>query len=295
MIRLPRLPAAAPTLGVLIPRALAFAALAAAGTAQAADPSSLYYERTLMARAGARCALFPPPVQAALAVSARQARGAAVRAGADPAGVDAAGARAVAKADAADCGSADLKRAAARVRAGYEGWARLPSMGFPGARSRWSAVRQDRPKEPRWTLSTPLTAAGAPAILGLTSDGGEGLAVAAAPALSQAYAVRLVLRDPAKAPQPYLAGDATAPAEASLRFLAASREPAPESLAPKGMLGAVIVRFPVEAAAAAAALDPREQMRIEWAFPTRTGERTLVSTVEVGDFAAARAFLAVGR
>lgn len=270
------------------------AILASSGVAHAGGPADLYYERTLMTRAGERCGLFGGPIQTALTASARQARGAALRAGADEPTLIATAARARAKADAVACTSPDLLRAAARVKAGFSGWASLPAMTFPGDRSTWKAVRADRPKAPRWTLSTPFTVAGAPAILGLTSaDGGDALTVVTTPALQAAFAVRLVVRDPAKAPQPYLAGDGSPPRDASLTLLAAARGEAPPSLLPLNQGKGGLVRFGPGAAAALAQLDPRESARLEWAFATRTGERTTAVTFEAGDFAAGRAFMMV--
>ncbi|CAN5184746.1 hypothetical protein BH09PSE2_BH09PSE2_12180 [soil metagenome] len=275
--------------------ALTLAAVAAPGVATAGAPADLYYERTLMARAGELCRYFAPAVQNALAASARQARGAALRTGSDGPTLDAAAARARIKAEATPCQSQDLRRAAGRVNAAFEGWSRLSAMDFPGVRSRWAARRNDRPKEPRWLLETPLKAGGAAAVMGLTTDGGRGIALATTPSLSQAFAVRMVMRDPVKAPEPYLNGAAIAPADAVIRFLAASRGPAPKSLGPPGLSDAVMTRFPIEATDALGRLDPREQMRLEWAFSTPSGERTLSTTVEVGDFAAGVAFLSVGR
>lgn len=278
---------------------LAFATLmlVAPRVARAAGPADLYYERTLMARAGSRCALFDPRMEDALAASARQARGAALRGGADPAGLASAGGRATAKADAVACDSPDLKRAAARVRAGFAGWASLRTMHFPGQRSAWDAQRVDRPKAPLWTLSTPFRAADAPAVLGLTSaDGGDALTAVVSPALAGAYAVRLVLRDPATAPEPYLdRSGAPPPAAASRAILAAARGEAPPSLAPKGVAVASLVRFGPAATQALAQLDPRESARLEWVFPAVAGDRVVSVLIEAGDFAAGRAFLAVGR
>ena len=57
--------------------------------ARAGGASDLFYERSLMSAAGARCKLFDSGTAAALAASGRQARGAALRAGADPDALDA--------------------------------------------------------------------------------------------------------------------------------------------------------------------------------------------------------------
>src|SRR5262249_27282631 len=59
------------------------AALVSAPTLAAAQPQDLFYERTAIMAADDRCNLFTPEVSAALAASAAQARGAALRAGAN--------------------------------------------------------------------------------------------------------------------------------------------------------------------------------------------------------------------
>ena len=49
---------------------------------------------------------------------------------------------------------------------------------------------------------------------------------------------------------------------------------------------------PEAAARALEGLDPREAVTLELVYPTRDGERVESTLLEVGDFAAARAFLA---
>src|SRR5438128_10711496 len=91
---------------------LVSAGVAAPGLARA-QPVDLYFERAVMAAADARCGLFTPEISAALAASAAQARGAALRAGAAPEQLRETGQAARAKAAAAVCGSPDLRTAAA--------------------------------------------------------------------------------------------------------------------------------------------------------------------------------------
>ena len=61
-------------------------------------------------------------------------------------------------------------------------------------------------------------------------------------------------------------------------------------LLPKGSEDGWAFRFPAAAAQALADLDPREAIAVEFLFP---GERVRTAYVEVGDFAAGRAFLQV--
>ena len=277
--------------------------------AAASQASGLLYERILMGRADVRCRLFTPEIAGALAASAAQARGAALRAGDDPAAVAATAGRANARADAVPCNNPDLKRAADRVRKAFDSYAALRTLSFPGLVVGWSADRQPWPlvvnkavvPGPRWRLWQSAPGTGGALTVGL-AEGPAFLALTTAPDAASAYAARLVLRDPAKAPQPFidprrpgLAGR-TPPPSATRAFLASGLGPAPLSLIPPG--GArrgILARFPPEATQALAALDPREAATVEFLFPSATGERVEAASIEVGDFAAGEAFLAAGR
>ena len=54
-------------------------------------------------------------------------------------------------------------------------------------------------------------------------------------------------------------------------------------------------RFPAAAAEAIAVLDPREAMTIEFLYAGRRGDVIRKAYIEVGDFAAGRAFLAASK
>ena len=269
---------------------LSLALLAAAAPAAAGDLTSVVYERTLMREAGTRCGLFAPRVQTALAAGALQARGAAYRAGAASDAVDLAAARASLRASREPCESPDLRTAAERVSAAFSGWGRQAILDLPSTNGGgWRARRYpDRP-QPFWALSTRTDVNGATVMMGLRkSEGSRGpsafAAEAAAPDAGRAYLVRLVVRDPRLAPQPYLATGGAPPASASLSVLASGKT---------ALNGGAAWRwsFPDAAADALAQLDPREHARVEWVFP---GERTVSALVEAGDFAVGRAFLSAG-
>src|SRR5688500_15113179 len=98
---------AARPLGRPLCAALLAAVLPAAGLAATAQ-GQLYCGRTLMRAAGARCGLFTPEISAGLAASAQQARGAALRSGADRAALAAVEKRARDTAAATRCKSPDL-------------------------------------------------------------------------------------------------------------------------------------------------------------------------------------------
>ena len=120
---------------------------------------------------------------------------------------------------------------------------------------------------------------------------------------AQPYAARLVLRDDARSGQPYLdrfGGGATAglplarrlpPPSAQKAYNASARSPAGSDLLPKGATVGWAFRFPDDAAQELAELDPREAVAVDFLFP---GDVTRRAYVEVGDFAAGRAFLQVG-
>lgn len=291
-------------------RALALVlALALHGHALAAAGSDTVYARTLLLRADARCRLFTPDIAAALSAAASQARGAALRAGTPSAAVDGAQTRARAKADGTDCRSKDLAIAAARVRQAFAGYAQLSAMSFPGGYADWRAVRRRpdpaHPSRPQWSLVQFSPAGTRPTLVGLRAEGrgvAPQLSVAnAAPDALAASSARLVLRDPAKAAVPYVDARRRAlsaqlpPRPLDRIILAQSKSVAPASLLPSQTPHGVLFQFPPAAVEALAALDPREAVAVEFVYPSASGERIATAWIEAGDFAAARAFLAVRR
>lgn len=274
----PRLPPLFLSLGLLA---------GAPALADAAGAQRLYYERTLMLAADGRCGLFTAAVAGALKAGAAQARGAALRGGADGIALDRAGAAARAKARATPCASPDLQTAAGRVRTGFDGWSRLTRLSLHG----WSA---DRTRSAgRWRLSQ-------------TSDGVtlglEGAvnrpAVVAVGGRTRAASVRLRIRDAGKDRHPDLRGRSLperTPGMATSKVLwASSREPAPPALTPGGVEGGRLWRLPAEASAALAGLDPREAVAVEFVYAAKDREVVRPVLFEAGDFAAGLAFLQAG-
>ena len=265
---------------------------AVAAPARAGDLAGVVYERTLMRDAGARCKLFEPRLQTALAAGALQARSAALRAGVAEVEVDGAQARGAARAAGVPCGAADLHVAAQRVRAAFLGWSRQATLALPGARSGWAARRwPDRPGA-FWALETSGALDGRRFTVGLRvagrSDGAREFDLeTAGPDAGRAWTARLVARDPTRDPSPYLAPGGEPPTEAE-RVVSASGKAALDG----GR--AWRFRFPPAAADALAALDPRENIRLELVLPGAGGDRTVSALVEAGDFAVGRAFLSAG-
>jgi hypothetical protein len=280
---------------------LAALALLAAPAAALAGPLEVFYERTVMTAADARCELFAPEVSAALDAGRAQARNAALRAGKAEADLAATERRARAKAAAVGCKSNDLAKAAARVRDAFEGYAKVTRMRYPGDVSDWRADRAAG-RAIRWRLAQDAAFGWDRMIFGLAGRDGEGslLAVAEFADGAAPYTARLVMRDADRSAGAYLdrrGADIDGkmplvrrmPAGHALKtFSAAARSRAGEDLAPKTMKSPWAFRFPPEAAQRLADLDPREAVAVEFVMPDDTVRRAYV---EVGDFAAGRAFL----
>ncbi len=283
------------------------AAVALPGFAQA-QPADLFYERTVMSAADQRCGLFAPEVAAALAAGTAQAHGAALRAGTSSASLRQTEMAARAKANAADCRSPDIATAAARVKNAFSGYARMTRLNYAGDVAGWAADR-NLGRAARWRLAQETTFGPAPEKNGRMAFGLAGregqealVAVAVFADGAQPYAARLVLRDDARASQPYLdrfGGGSTAglplarrlpPPSAQKVYAAAGRAPAGSDLLPKGEVTGWAFRFPDAAGVELASLDPREAVAVDFLFPGDTVRRAYV---EVGDFAAGRAFLQV--
>jgi hypothetical protein len=266
-----------------------------------AQPADLFYERAVMSAADQRCGLFAPDVGVALAAATAQARGAALRAGVSIDALRATERAARAKAAAADCRSADIATAATRVKSAFAGFAKLTRLTYAGDVAGWAADRNIS-RNLRWQLQQETAFGPDRMAFGLAGrDGGSVLvAVARFADGAEPYAAHLVLRDPARSAQPYLArfgGGSTAglplaqrlpPPGAQKTYAAAGRAPAGPDLLPKGVTAGWAFRFSDEASQELAGLDPRESVAVEFLFP---GDVVRRAYVEVGDFAAGRAFL----
>ncbi|MET3666255.1 hypothetical protein ABIC66_002874 [Caulobacter sp. 1776] len=272
--------------------------MAAPSALLAANAADQLYERTLMTAADSRCRLFAPSVSAALDASRAQARGATLRSGASEQQVTALEQRARVKAAGAACDSKDLTLAASRVKAAFDGYSQMLSMTYPGDVSSWKAERSASATIPVWRLSQPSAFGADRMMFGLAGRAKAVTAVATFDSGPRPYVARIIVRDTSRTLGPYidmragrsLAGK-VAPRNASLVFTAETREEAPLTLLPTGAKTGLSFRFPTAAADAIAQLDPREAVTVEFAFQGRGDEVTRKAYVEVGDFAAGRAFL----
>ncbi|PZU57500.1 MAG: hypothetical protein DI552_07925 [Brevundimonas sp.] len=276
----------------LIARILVGALAAAAPVAAQAAPQDRYYERSFVLAANQRCGLFQPQVSAALNAAAWQARGAALRAGANERELSETARRARARAASTPCDSGDLKLVGGRVQHAFAGWSRTARMTFPGDRSDWVANRGAYAR-PTWRLMQQSSVGASPVRLGVV--GGMDRADVMTAVVSwhgrpRPTGARIVLRDAAVAPQPWLARDL--PPEVQRKAVWASSVVAAETgLLPEGREAGQAWRFPAAAADAIGRLDPREAVAVEFVFRDGSVAR---SVFEAGDFAAGRAFLAMG-
>jgi hypothetical protein len=286
--------------------ALIFALTLAAPVLAQATAVDAFYERAVMTAADQRCRLFTPELGSALQASEAQARGAALRSGVKDASLEQVEQRADAKVASIPCSSRDIATAASRVRTAFDGYSKLVRMNYPGDIADWTADRSTSRRVAIWKLSQTAQFSGAQLVFGLA--GGDGpsslVAVAAFPGNAEPYAARLVVRDVSLAPEAFINviqasanGKTPLPARmpprsATRTFMAEARANADQTLLPRGARSAVAFRFPKTAALTLAGLDPRESVAIDFLFASANGaEQVRTAYVEVGDFAAGRAFL----
>jgi hypothetical protein len=288
-----------------------FAALAALGGLAApalahATAVDAFYERAVMTAADQRCRLFTPELGSALQAAEAQARGAALRSGYNSATLAQVEQRADAKIASVPCGSADIATAATRVRTAFDGYAKLQRMTYPGDLAGWTADRSTSRRAAIWKLSQTDQFGGGRLVFGLAGEDGPSslVAVASFPDGAQPYSARLVMRDTSLAPEPFInmiqAGNGkaplsarTPPRSATRAFMAEARANADPTLLPSGASRGIAFRFPKSAAQALSSLDPREAVAVDFLIATPSGaEQVRTAYVEVGDFAAGRAFLA---
>jgi hypothetical protein len=276
--------------------------LLAPPTATAASALDLYYERSLMAEAGSLCGLFTPQVQSALVSAREQARGAALRSGVANRDLQATGERARSRARSAGCNSRDIAVAAQRVRSGFEGYAWLVRQDFPGDISGWKADRSVSSQRLLWRLTQDVRQGPVQMRFGIVGRTGTDslMAVVSFPGGASPASARILMRDRRLTSGAYIdsRGESLRTLPLARRmprsgpfetYAAEARSPAGSDLLPPGVKSGWALRFPAQAAAALADLDPREAVLVEFVFASGPPQRLYV---EVGDFAAARAFLA---
>lgn len=277
----------------MLAAAVAAMTLAAPVGAARAAVTDAFYDRAFMLAAHQKCDLFEPQLIAALDAAALQARNAALRAGIPAADLSAAAARARSKASRTPCDDGDLTRVRARVEAGFAGWSRAARMSFPGDRSAWRGDRYES-KTAGWRLVQDSATGGSPVRFGLAGTGPKSTvptAVVSFIGRPRPYAARMVMRDRDKTPRVWLTDGGLPPESVRRAFLAGWFHAAAPSLLTDGARQGEAWIFPAEAAEALSQLDPRETFVIEFLF---RDDSVAEARFEAGDFAAGRAFLAMG-
>lgn len=271
---------------------IALALLCVAGAAYATPTAqAAFAERRGLLEADTRCGLFTPDIRFALEAGAGQARGSLLRGGWTQARLEELEHAAVTAARARACDDARTTEAAARARLGFASWARTPSMDFPAAERVWVARRNS--DVAGWRLRQDVGATGA--VFGVREqDGQQHLSFVLPLAANGAApsAAQIVVRDPGRAranldvPGRTARGlEAGAPSSASAqRFWASAR-----SIETANRTRQLVFTFPNTAFESLLRLDPRESIEVRLGAEGN-GARYLI---EVGDIAAARAFLAI--
>ena len=276
--------------------------LADVRAASSQTPYGLYRERTAMLAVGARCRLFDASLTTALGAGQIQARTAALRAGADPQSLDRGAADVGTWAAGLPCASPRVQQSAQRARDAYRAYSGLQRMSFPGDIGIWRADRAMPLKSAAWRLAQDAFAGQDKVVFGLAGQEGVQALTLSVASIDGAtpYAAQILLRDPARAPQPYLPApgaplSARAPLRAAARaIMAEAKAPADPALRPLGAGSAVAFRFPADAQAALQGLDPREAISVELLYPSAGGDIVRTAFLEVGDFNAGLAFLSLG-
>lgn len=267
-----------------------------------AEGGGTYYDRTFVLAADQKCGLFRGPIAGALNAATLQSRGAALRGGVAEATLNATAARARYRAARVDCANPELATVRDRVADAFAGWQRIPRMDFIGDRATWTADRVRR-EDAAWRLVQPSVVGASPVRFGLSAGpaqpgtvfGGNSLsAVVSFVGRPRPYAARIVVRDPALAPRPWLTATGSAvlpPVTGRKEIWSAGTRAAAVSLLATGRTQGEIWHFPQAGADALAALDPREPFLVEFLFRDGSAATT---TFEAGDFGAARAFVGLG-
>ena len=274
--------------------ALTVAAVGVANAEDGVNARTAYVERRGLIEADAQCRLLPASTRGALEVGAMQARGSLLRAGWTSAQARELETTVVSAARARPCTDERTAVAAAQARASFGQWANAGTMQFPGWQRAWVArranegwrLRQDVDTLNRATFGVRQVRNGAQSlVLTLALARGE-----AAPA-SASLALRDVSR--ARAPEISLTQRIASGLAAGLPTPSASRSVPSTRTLERGDNGGqlAVFAFPDSAFASLVTLDPRESVELR----VQRGRTMQTLLVEVGDIAAARAFLTLQR
>jgi hypothetical protein len=270
----------------------ALLAAAPAAASEGADARTAFVERRGLLEADAQCSLFTPTIRSALSVGVAQARGSLLRAGWSSARLRELEAAAIDAARRRACNDARTATAASDARRAFSSWINVASMEFPGWDRIWRASRVI--DDSGWRLSQFIDGPVA-ATFGVRQRGDVQRLTLTLPLARGQEApanAQLILRDASRA----AVREVTLPARMSQGLEAGLPSPAATANIPSvrtiersnGQQFAVFT-FPDTAFRDVVTLDPRETVEIR----LESGRTTQRLLVEVGDVAAARAFLTI--
>ncbi len=274
-------------------------ALTLSGAALANNADEVFGERALALAIDDRCQLFTDRERIALDAARLQARGILLRQGISPHALDDYSRELNVQADHTACDLPEVADLRHRVGEAFLAWQNIRDMDFPGGHYDWQATRSIMPGEPHWAVSQTTDEM----TVGLSRDDGDYRFSAALPAIDGAASAVLVLRDTRRQADlydPTMNGHFAHPAGAEWASWTPPRY-ARSVVWASGMgtrsdqrglaqtENALVFHFSNRASDQLSGLDPREAAIIE--VLGRNGEVLAQFYFEVGDFAAARAFI----
>lgn len=266
--------------------------MATAASATETNARTVYVERRALLEADAQCRLFTPDIRSALSVGLAQARGALLRSGWTSTRLRELEAAAVNAARGRPCNDSRTMSSAEDARRAFASWINVSTMEFPGWDRSWRARRVV--DDSGWRLSQAIDAPIA-ATFGVRQRGESQRLTLSIPLARNEpgpTAAHLILRDTARA----AVREVALPQRISQGLEAGLPSPSATASIPSartveradGRQFAVFT-FPDTAFGDLVALDPRESVELR----LTSGRSTQRLLVEVGDIAAARAFLTI--
>lgn len=279
-------------------RALSLAILmAAAAPAAIADPAAAvrrtWLERVAISAADQSCNLFSDGERLALLSGLYQAEGELLRANQTPAEMRRLAAEVSSHAKSLGCVHPEVVAVVETVRNGYRAFAKTSYIEYPATHAIWGASRS---VHDRWAVSQTDKATSIVFGLRRTPAKQEELRVAIAmPAEGLVpSSVQILIRDPAKMPEPWFGAFSRPGAKLTPPPRAISHiEWAGKVASAKDAVGEMIWVFAFNPSVITLLeqLDPREAVRVELIPPSRARSQDVRRIVfEVGDLRAARAF-----
>lgn len=272
--------------------AFAFGMASAAAASEPLDARAAFVERRGLLEADAQCRLFTPEIRSALAIGVAQARGALLRAGWTSANTHALETATVNAARGRQCNDRRTAVAAENARRAFSSWINVGTMEFPGWARSWRARRAA--DDGGWRLSQAIDAPIA-ATFGVRQREDEQRLALVVPVLRRETppaTAQLIVRDAARA------GVREIPLTQRISQGLEAGLPAPNAAAALPSVRTLeridgrqhaVFTFPDAAFRDLVALDPRETVEVR----LTSGRSVQRLFVEVGDVAAARAFLAI--